>query len=108
MVEGTLSLQRTAVTDGDAGGDSGDGSAAAPVVGEEGEVVGEVRRREAETAVVSAAAEGDGGEWYELDRAPGELQLQRRAVMLKAVALAVPGRREDVREVRDEVAVQVE
>ena len=99
-MEESSSLQQTAVTDGDAGGDSGDGGAAAPVVGEEGEVVVEVRQSEVETVVVSAAVEGDGGEWYELDRAPGELQLRRRAVMLKAAAPAIPGRREDVREVR--------
>ena len=71
-----MSLQQTAVTDGDAGGDSGDGGAVAPVVREEGEVVGVVRRSEAETVVVSAAVEGDGNERHELDRAPGELQLR--------------------------------
>ena len=70
-------------------------------------MIGAVRWSEAETVVVSVAIEGDGGEWYELDRAPGELQLRRRAVMLKAAAPTIPGRGEDVKEVREEVAVRV-
>ena len=51
------------------------GFAVAPVVGEDSGDGGRLRRSETETVVVSAAVEGDGGEWYELDRAPGELQL---------------------------------
>ena len=67
-----------------------------------------MRRSEAEAVVVSAAVEGDGGEWHELDRAPGELQLRRRAVMLKAAAPVIPGRREDVKEVRNEEGVRMD
>ena len=43
-VAGSSSLQRTAATDEDDGGDSGDGGAAAPVVREEGDGVGAMRR----------------------------------------------------------------
>ena len=63
--------------------------------------VGARRRSVAEAVVISAATEGEGSERHELDRAPGELQLRRRAVMLKAAAPAIPGRREDVKEVRE-------
>ena len=101
-------MAAAAATNGDDGGGSGVGGAAAPVVGEVGEGVGEVRRSVARSRVVSVMVEDDGGEWDELGGAPGALQLRRRAVMLGAEASVVPGRREDVREVRDEVAVRVE
>ena len=57
--------------------------------------------------MISVAIEGDGSERHELDRAPGELQLRRRAVMLKAAAPAIPGRGEDVKDVREAVEVRV-
>ena len=58
--------------------------------------------------MISAAIEGDSSERHELDRAPGELQLRRRAVMLKAATPMFPGRREDVKEVRTEEGVRVD
>ena len=42
----------------------------------------------------------DENEWDELGGAPGALKLRRWAVLLKAAAPAIPGRREDVMEVR--------
>ena len=83
-----------AVVDGDRGWQrSASSGAGSPTIGEGGEDVGRMRWSEGFVGVISAAVEGDGGEWHELDRAPGELQLRRPAVMFKAVAPAVPGRR---------------
>ena len=90
----------------DDGGSGGDGAVAPVVRGDDGDV-GARRRSVAEAVVVSAAVEGDGSEQHELNRAPGELQLRRRAVMLKAAAPAIPGRSEYVKEMREEVAVRV-
>ena len=87
----------TATTDN--GGSGGD-DAAAPVVRGDGGDIGEMWRSEARSRVAVAAVGDDGGEWDKLGEAPGALQLRRRAVMLKAAAPAIPGRREDVREVR--------
>ena len=62
---------------------------------------------EARSRMAVAAVGDDGDEWDELSGAPGALQFRRRAVMLKAAAPAIPGRREGVKEVREEVAVRV-
>ena len=58
-VEGSSSLQRTAATDGDGGGDSGVGGGGVPVVRGDGGDVGAMRRSEAETVVESLDLEGD-------------------------------------------------
>ena len=70
------------------------------MIGEGGKDVGQMRRSEAEVVVELLELGDDENEWDELGGAPGALQLRRRAVMLKAAAPAIPGRREDVREVR--------
>ena len=69
------------------------------VRGDGGEV-GAMRRSEAEVVVELLELGDDGDEWDELGGAPGALQLWQWAMMLKAAAPAIPGRREDVREVR--------
>ena len=73
MVVGSSGLQRTATTDD--GGSGSDGAASTVVRGNGGDV-GARGQSVAEAVVVSAAVEGDGGEWHELDRAPSELQLR--------------------------------
>ena len=91
-MEGSWCLQRTAVTDGDASGDSGDGGVAAPVVGEEGEVDGAVRRSEGVVGVVLVELGGDCG-----DRGNGSGSLVscnsgERWSSSGAMAPVVPGR----------------
>ena len=58
-VEGSSSLQWTAATDGDDGGDSGVGGGGVPVVWSDGGGVGAMRRSEAETVVESLELRGD-------------------------------------------------
>ena len=80
----------------------------APAIGEEGGVVGGVRRSEGVVLVVLVELGGDCG-----DRGDGDGSLvscsscERRSSWGVTVP-AVPGRREDVREVSEEVAVRVE
>ena len=106
MVVGVPAAYSDSTATTDDGGSGGDG-AAAPVVRGDGGDVGEMRRSEARSRVAVAAVGDDGDEWNELGGAPGALQLRRRVVMLKAATPAIPGRREDVKEVREEVAVRV-
>ena len=66
-MEGSSSLQLTAVTDGDTDGNSGDGGAAAPAIEEGGGVVGEVQRLEGGVGVVSVELGNDGGDRADSD-----------------------------------------
>ena len=87
---------------------SGIGGGGAPVVRGGGEVVGRMRQLEGRSGMESVELGGDCG-----DRGNGGGSLvscssgERRSSS-GATAPAVPGRREDVREVRDEAAVRVE
>ena len=75
--------------DDDGSGDSGGG---APVVRGGGGVVRWVRQLEGRSGMESVELGDDRGEWDKLGGAPGALQLRRRAVMLGAATLVVPGR----------------
>ena len=89
-------------------GGLGNGGGGAPVVWDGGGVVGWVRQLEGRSGMESVELGGDCG-----DRGNGGGSLvscssgERRS-SLGATAPAVPGRREDISEVRDEVAVWVE
>ena len=89
---GELGLTASAATNGDDGGGSGIGGAAAPVVGEVGEGVGEVRRSVARSRVVSVELGGDWSGGDEAVQSPVLCSSGRRRTRSGATASGLLGR----------------